>query len=139
MAATGNDNDTEQSIPMDPANLDEETNISTSLLSVISAMQENITSSNSTCRDLVEKKRKSTETDSISKRAKRDASKSRRSVNASEKALTSSSKEVIDTASEKASDSASDEARTKAPDDDTLSLLATTANMMTYCPKLLPH
>ena len=45
MAATGNDNDTEQSIPMDPANLDEETNISTSLLSVISAMQENITSS----------------------------------------------------------------------------------------------
>ena len=139
MAATGNDNDTEQSIPMDPANLDEETNISTSLLSVISAMQENITSSNSMCRDLVEKKRKSTETDSISKRAKRDASKSRRSVNASEKALTSSSKEVIDTASEKASDFASDEARTKAPDDDTLSLLATTANMMTYCPKLLPH
>ena len=139
MAATGNDNDTEQNIPMDPVNLEEEGNIATSLLSVLSAMQESLTSSNSMLRDLVEKKRKSTETDSIYKRAKRDASKSRRSVNASEKALTSSSKEVIDTASEKASDFASDEARTKAPDDDTLSLLATTANMMTYCPKLLPH
>ena len=112
MAATGNDNDTEQSIPTDPANLDEESNISTSLLSVISAMQENITSSNSMCRDLVEKKRKSTETDSISKRAKRDASKSRRSVNASEKALTPTSKEVIDTTSEEASDFASEEAKT---------------------------
>ena len=72
---------------------------------------------------LVEKKRKSTETDSISKRAKRDASKSRRSVNASEKALASTSKEVIDSASEEASNSASDEAKTKAPDDDMLSLL----------------
>ena len=46
MAATDNDN-TEQNIPMDPANLEEEGNISKSLLSVISAMQENLTSSNS--------------------------------------------------------------------------------------------
>ena len=74
-------------------------------------------------RDLVEKKRNSTETDSISKRAKRDASKSPRSVHASEKAPPSTSEEVIDTASEEASDSASEEAKTKAPDDDTLSLL----------------
>ena len=43
-------------------------------------MQENLTSSNSILRDLVERKRKSTETDSISKRAKRDERKSRRSV-----------------------------------------------------------
>ena len=112
MAATGNDNDTEQNIPMDPVNLEEEGNIATSLLSVLSAMQESLTSSNSMLRDLVEKKRKSTETDSIYNRAKRDASKSRRSVNASEKALTPNSKEVIDTASEEASDFASEEAKT---------------------------
>ena len=112
MVAKGNDNDTEQNIPMDPANLEEEGNIATSLLSVLSAMQESLTSSNSMLRDLVEKKRKSTETDSIYKRAKRDASKSRRSVNASEKALTPNSKEVIDTASEEASDFASEEAKT---------------------------
>ena len=55
MAATGNDNDTEQSIPMDPANLEEEDNISTSLLSVLSAMQENLTSSNCMLCDLVRK------------------------------------------------------------------------------------
>ena len=67
MVAKGNDNDTEQNIPMDPANLEEEGNIATSLLSVLSAMQESLTSSNSMLRDLVEKKRKSTETDSISK------------------------------------------------------------------------
>ena len=95
MAATGNDNDTEQNIPTDPANLEDRGNVSKSLLSVLTAMQENLTSSNSMLRDLVEKKRKSTETDSISKRAKRDASKSSRSANASEKALTSSSKEEI--------------------------------------------
>ena len=47
MAATGNDNDTEQNIPMDPVNLEEEGNIATSLLSVLSAMQESLTSSNS--------------------------------------------------------------------------------------------
>ena len=86
-------------------------------------MQENLTSSNSMLCDLVEKKRKSTETDSISKRAKRDASKSSRSVNASEKALTSTSKEVIHNASEEASDSTSEEANTKPPDDDKLNLL----------------
>ena len=105
MAATDNDN-TEQNTPTDPANLEEEGNISKGLLSVLSAMQENLTSSNSMLRDLVKKKHKSTETDSISKRAKLDASKSRRPVNASEKALTSTSKEVIDSASEEASDSA---------------------------------
>ena len=122
MAATDNDN-TEQNTPTDPANLEEEGNISKGLLSVLSAMQENLTSSNSMLRDLVKKKRKSTETDSISKRAKLDASKSRRSVNASEKALTSTSKEVIDSTSEEASDSASEEPNTKTPDADTLSLL----------------
>ena len=115
--------DTEQNIPTDPANLVDRGNVSKSLLSVLTAMQENFTSSNSMLRDLVEKKRKSTETDSISKRAKRVASKSSRSANASEKALTSTSKEVIDSASEEASDSASEEANTKTPDDDTLSLL----------------
>ena len=47
MVAKGNDNDTEQNIPMDPANLEEEGNIATSLLSVLSAMQESLTSSNS--------------------------------------------------------------------------------------------
>lgn len=67
MAATGNGSDTEQKIPTDPANLEEKCNVSKSLLSVQSAMQENLTSSNSMLRDLVEKKRKSTETDSISK------------------------------------------------------------------------
>ena len=110
---------------MDSANLEEEGNISKSLLSVLNAMQEDLTSSNSMLRSLVEKKHmfKSTETDSIYKRAKRDESKSRRSVNASEKALTSTSKEVIDSASEEASDSASEEANMKTPDDDTLSLL----------------
>ena len=55
MAATDNNN-TEQNIPMDPANLEEEGNISKSLLSVLSAMQENLTSSNSMLRNLVEKK-----------------------------------------------------------------------------------
>ena len=98
MAATNNaDNNTEQNIPVDPANLEEEGNISKSLLSVLNAMQENLTSSNSMLRDLVEKKRKSAETDSISKIAKRDRdeSKSRRSVDTSEKALVSTSKEVI--------------------------------------------
>ena len=122
MATTGNDNDTVQDIPMDPVNLEEEGNIPTILLSVLSARQENLTSSNAMFQDLVEKKRNSTETDSISKRAKRDARKSRCSVNASEKALTSTSK-VIDTASEEASDSASEKTNMKAPDDDTLSLL----------------
>ena len=120
MATTDNDNDTEQNTPMDTANLEEEGNISKSLLTVLNAMQENLTSSNSMLRDLVEKERKSIETDSISKRGKHDESKSRRSVNASEKALTSTSKEVTDGASEEASDSASEEADTKTPDDDTL-------------------
>ena len=123
MAATGIDNDTEQNIPTDPAYLVDRGNVSKSLLSVLTAMRENLTSSNSMLRDLVEKKRKSTETDSISKRGKCDASKSSRSANASEKALTSISKEVIDSASEEASDSVSEEANTKTPDDDTLSLL----------------
>ena len=122
MAATDNDN-TEQNTPMDPANLEEEGNIFKSPLSVLSAMQGNLTSSNSMLHHLVEKKRKSTETDSFFKRAKLDASKSRRSVNASEKALTSTSKEVIDSASEEASDSASEEANATTPDADTLSLL----------------
>ena len=89
MAATDNDNDTEQNVSMNPANLEEEGNISKSLLSVLNAMQENLTSSNSMLRDLVERKRKTTEPDSISKRAKRDKSRSRRSVNALKKALTS--------------------------------------------------
>ena len=80
MAATGNDNDSEQNIPTDSANLEEEGKVSKSLLSVLSAMQENLTSSNSMLHGPVAKKRKSTETDSISKRAKHDASKSRRSV-----------------------------------------------------------
>ena len=53
MAATGNDNDTEQNIPMDPADLEEEGKISTSLLLVRGAMQENITSSNSMLCDLI--------------------------------------------------------------------------------------
>ena len=123
MAATDNDNDTEQNVSMNPVNLEEEGNISKSLLSVLNAMQENLTSSDSMLRDLVERKRKSTERDSISKRAKRDESRSRRSVNASEKALTSTSKEVIDSASEEASNSASEEANTKTPDEDMLSLL----------------
>lgn len=57
MAATGDDNDTEQNIPTDPANLGEEGNVSKSLLSVLSAMQENLTSSNSMLGDLGEKKR----------------------------------------------------------------------------------
>ena len=60
-----NDNDTEQSIPLGSANLEKEGNISKSLLSVLNAMQENLTSSNSMLRYLVEKKRKSTETDPI--------------------------------------------------------------------------
>ena len=122
MATTGNDKDIEQNIITDPANLEEEGNISKSLLSVLSAMQENLISSNSMLCDLVEKKRKSTETDSISKRAKRDASKPSLPVNASEKAPTFTSKEVTDSASEEASDSASEEANAKTPDDDTLSL-----------------
>ena len=54
IAATGNDNDTEQNIRMDPGNLEEDGNITTSLLSVLSAMQENLTSSNSMPRDLVQ-------------------------------------------------------------------------------------
>ena len=115
-------NDTEQNVSMNPANLEEEGNISKSLLSVLNALQENL-ASNSMLRDLVERKRKSTEPDSISKRAKCDESKSRRSVNASEKALTSTSKEVIDSASEEASDSASEEENTKTPDEGMLSLL----------------
>ncbi|KAK2560684.1 hypothetical protein P5673_016446 [Acropora cervicornis] len=123
MATTDNDNDTEQNVLMNPVNIEEEGNISKSLLSVLKAMQENLTSLNSMLRDLVERKRKSTDPDSISKRAKRDESRSCRSVNASEKALTSASKEVIDSASEEASDSASEEANTKTPDEDTLSLL----------------
>ena len=123
MAATGNDNDTEQNIPTDSANLKEDDNISKSLLSVLSAMQENLTSSNSMLRDLVEKKGKLTETDSIRKRAKRDASTSRRSVNASEKAHMTTSNEVTESASDEANDSASEEAKTKTPDDDMLSLL----------------
>ena len=73
MAATDNNNDAEQNISMNPANLEEEGNISKSLLSVLNAMQENLTSSNSMLRDLVE--RKSTEPDSISKGAKRDQSR----------------------------------------------------------------
>ena len=120
MAATGNDNDTEQNIPTDSAKLEEDDNICKSLLSVLSAMQENLTSSNSMLRDLVEKKRKSTETDSI---CKRDASTSRRSVNASEKAHMTTSNEVTESASDEANDSASEEAKTKTPDDDMLSLL----------------
>ena len=123
MATTDNDSDTEQNVSKNPVNLEEEGNISKSLLSVLNAMQENLTSSNSMLRDLVERKRKSTEPDSISKRAKRDESRSCRSVNASEKALTSTSKEVIVSASEEASDSASEEANMKTPDEDTLSLL----------------
>ena len=67
MAATDNDNDTEQNVSMNPVNLEEEGNISKSLLSVLNAMQENLTSSNSMLRGLVERKRKSTEPDSISK------------------------------------------------------------------------
>ena len=116
-------NDTEQNVSMNPVKLEEEGNISKSLLSVLNVMQENLTSSNSMLRDLVERNRKSTKPDSISKRAKRDESRSCRSVNASEKALASTSKEVIDSTSEEASDSASEEANTKTPDEDTLSLL----------------
>ena len=118
MATTDNNIDTEQNVSMNPVNLEEEGNISKSLLSVLNAMQENLTSSNSMLRDLVERKHKSTEPDSISKRAKRDESRSYRSVNASEKALTSTSKEVIDSASEEESDSASEEANTKTPNED---------------------
>ena len=102
MATTDNDSDTEQNVSKNPVNLEEEGNISKSLLSVLNAMQENLTSSNSMLRDLVERKR-----------AKRDESRSCRSVNASEKALTSTSKEVIDSASEEASDSASEGAHMK--------------------------
>ena len=87
MATTDNDNDTEQNFSKNPVNLEKEGNISKSLLSALNAMQENLTSSNSMLRDLVERKRKSTEPDSISKRAKRDESSSCRSANASEKAL----------------------------------------------------
>ena len=123
MATTDIDDDTEQNVSMNSVNLEEEGNISKSLLSVLNALKENLTSSNSMLRDLVERKRKSTETDSVSKRAKRDESRSCRSVNVSEKALTSTSKEVIDSASEEASDSASEEANTKTPNEDTLSLL----------------
>ena len=47
MAATDNDNSTEQNVSMNPANLEEEGNISKSLLSILTAMQENLTSSNS--------------------------------------------------------------------------------------------
>ena len=57
MAATDNDNDTELNVYMNPVNLEEEGNISKSLLSALNAMQENLTSSNSTLRDLVERKR----------------------------------------------------------------------------------
>ena len=131
MAATGNDKDTERNIMTDPTNLEKEGNVSKTLLLVLNAMQENLTSSNSMLRGPVEKKRRSTETDSISKRANHDASKSGRSTNTSEKAVTSTSKEVTDSASEEASDSASEEANTKTPDDDTLSLLGImTANMI---------
>ena len=128
MATTDNNNDTEQNVSMNPVNLEEEGNISKSLLSVLNAMQENLTSSNSMLRDLVERKHKPTEPDSISKRAKRDESRSYRSVNASEKALTSTSKEVIDSASEEESDSASEEANTKTRNEDTLSFLGDDSN-----------
>ena len=115
IATTNNDNDTEQNVSMNPVNLEEEGNISKSLLLVLNAMQENLTSSNSILRNIVQRKLKSTKPDSIYKRAKCDESRSCLSVNASEKALVSTSKEVIDNASE--------EANTKTPDGDTLSLL----------------
>ena len=55
MATTDNDNDTEQNVSMNPVNLEDEGNISKSLLLVLNAMQENLTSSNSMLRELVER------------------------------------------------------------------------------------
>ena len=118
--------DTEDGIEhTDAAPLNEEgSSLNKSLLSVLSAMQENLASSNIMLRDLVaEKKRKSSETaPTNSKRAKLDSEESRHSTSASEKAKTSTSQEVNDNASEEAAAPASEEALSLTSDDDVVSL-----------------
>ena len=122
MAATGTTEDIETT---DSAQLHEEGSLNKSLLSVLSAMQENLVSSNSLLRDLVESKRKSSEMAPASKRAKLGSGESSNATNASEKALNTSD-EVIIEVSDKETDPASEEAinNAKVPDDDRLSLLS---------------
>jgi len=122
MAATGTTEDIETT---DSAQLHEEGSLNKSLLSVLRAMQENLVSSNSMLRDLVESKRKSSEMAPASKRAKLGSGESSNATNASEKALNTSD-EVIIEVSDKETDPASEEAinNAKVPDDDRLSLLS---------------
>lgn len=70
----------EDNVTMDSPQLHEDGSINKSLLSVLSAMQENLVSSNSMLRDLVKRKRKSSETAPTSKRAKLDSEESSHST-----------------------------------------------------------
>ena len=93
-------------------------NTSPTMLSILSALQASVTSSNSLLHKLVQQNRKSTSNetaDSPAKRKKSDSDESGRAIAiASDKAKTITSKEVHD--------SASDEAHPKLQDDDALSL-----------------
>ena len=66
----------EDNVAVDSPQLHEEGSINKSLLSVLSSMQENLVSSNSMLCDLVNRKRKSSETVPTSKRAKLDSKES---------------------------------------------------------------
>lgn len=114
----------EDNVAVDSPQLHEEGSINKSLLSVLSSMQENLVSSNSMLRDLVNRKRKSSETVPISKRAKLDSEDSSHLTHASEKAQNTTSQEVNDNASEEETDPASEEAHAKTPDDDAISLFS---------------
>ena len=140
---------------MDSPQLHEEGSINKSLLSVLSSIQENLVSSNSMLRDLVNRKRKSSETALISKRAKLDSEESSHLTHASEKAQNATSQEVNDNASEEETDPALEEAHAKTPDDDAISLFSgedsqneleledesriRRSAMMTCCLRLQPH
>ena len=127
MAANEGDNvnNAEQISSVEPKNQMADSVPSKSLLSVLSAMQENMTTSNNMLRELVhERKRKivhSRESACSSKTRKLDSNRSISAV-ASEKANTSTSHEVHDSASDEANDSASEKANDNIPDEDVLSL-----------------
>ena len=120
-AATGSN---KNNVSVDSPQLHGEGSINKSFLSVLNAMQENLVSSNFMLRDLVKRKRKSSETAPTSKRAKLDSEESSHSTHASEKAQNTSSQEVDDDASEEETDPASEEANAKTPDDDAISLFS---------------
>ena len=125
MAANEGDNvnNAEQISSVEPKNQMADSVSSKSLLSVLSALQENMTTSNNMLR-VHERKRKivhSRESACSSKTRKFDSNRSISAV-ASEKANTSTSHEVHDSASDEANDSASEKANDNIPDEDVLSL-----------------